>query len=88
MNRLPRSLTNSKSTRVEFGACDDGVTSNDEISRDGCRRLLGTAYNQQEQNPISAQKRKEVDTSNFQSSINLPKKQANKTSLHSQVNSC
>jgi len=74
MNRLPRNLTNSKSTRVEFGACNDGVISNDEISRDGCQRLVGTAYNQQAQNPISGQKKKEVDTSNFQPSINLPKK--------------
>jgi len=49
---LPQSLTNSKNTRVEFGACNDGVTSNDEISRDGCRRLVGTTYNQQAQNPI------------------------------------
>ena len=87
MNHLPRSLTNSKSTRVEFGACNDGVTPNDEIPRDGSRRLVGTAYNEQVQNLINVQKRKEVDTSNFQPSINLYKKQANKT-LHNQVNNC
>ena len=86
MNRFPRSLTNSKRTRIEFRACDDGVTPNDETSGDGCRRLVGTAYNQQTQDPINGQKRKEVDTSNFQPSLNLPKKQANKASLHSQVN--
>ena len=54
-----------------------------------CSRLglNGTAYNKQVQNSINGQKRKEVDTSNFQPSINLPKKQANKT-LYNQVNNC
>ena len=85
MNRLPRSLTNSKSTRVEFGTCNDGVPMNDEISRDGCRRLVGTTYNQQAQNPINRRKRKEVHTSNFDPSLSFPKKQANKT-LHNQGN--
>ena len=87
MNCLPRSLTNLKSTQVEFGNCNDGVTPNDEISGDGCRRLVGITHNQQAQNPINGKKRKEVDTSNFQPSINLSKKQANKT-LHNQVNNC
>ena len=87
MNCLPRSLTNLKSTRVEFGNCNDGVTPNDEISGDGCRRLVGITHNQQAQNPINGKKRKEVDASNFQPSINLSKNQANKTP-HNQVNNC
>jgi len=45
MNRLPCSLTNSKSTQVEFGTYNDGVTLNDEISGDGYWRLVGTTYN-------------------------------------------
>jgi len=87
MNRLPRSLTNSKNTLVELGNRNDGVTPNDEISGDGCRRLVGTAHNQQAQNPIYGKKRKEVDTSNFQPSINLSKEQVNKA-LYNQVNNC
>jgi len=58
MNRLPHSLTNSKSTRVEFGTYNNGVTLNDEISGDSCRRLVGTAYNQQAQNLINEQTRR------------------------------
>jgi len=87
MNHLPRSLTNSKSILVEFGTCNDGVMPNDEISRYDCRRLIGTADNQQAQTSIDRQKRKEVETFNFQPSINMPKKQPNKT-LHNQVNNC
>ena len=87
MNALPCSFTNSKSTRVEFRTCNDGVTLNDEISGDSCQRLVGTAHNQQAQNPINGQRRKEVDTFNFQPRINLSKKQANKT-LYNQVNNC
>jgi len=81
MNHSPRSLTNSKSAQVKFRTCNDGVTQNDEISGDGYRRLVGTAYNQQVHNPIIGQKRKEVDTSNFQPSISFPDNQANKV-LH------
>ena len=65
MNRLPRSLTNSKNTLVELGNCNDGVTPNYEISGDSCWKLVGTAHNQQAQNLINGKKRKEVDTSNM-----------------------
>ncbi|KAJ8426129.1 hypothetical protein Cgig2_000997 [Carnegiea gigantea] len=77
MNHMSHSLTMSKWSQVEFGASNHGVIPNDGFSGDGYRRLVGSMSNQQAQNLISAQNWKEIDTSDFHISINLPKKQAN-----------
>lgn len=77
MNHMSHSLITSKSSQVEFWTSNHGVILNDGFSGDGCRRLVGSTSNQQAQNLISAQKRKEIDTSNFHTSTNLPQKQAN-----------
>ena len=49
---------------------------NEGFFADKCKRFVGSACNQQAQNQLSATKRKEVGTSNFQPAINLPKNQA------------
>ena len=49
---------------------------NEGVFGDKCRRFVGSACNQQAQNQLSTTRRKEVGTSIFQLTINLPKNQA------------
>jgi len=76
---MSHTLTNARSSRVEFGMSNNCITLNEGVFGDNCKRFVGSVCNQQAQNPLSATKRKEVDTSNFQSTIILPKKQATQT---------
>jgi len=72
MNSMCHTLTYANSSRVKFGMskyCE-------RVFGDNCKRFVGSACNQQAQNQLSATKRKEVGTSNFQPAINLPKNQA------------
>jgi len=57
---------------------------NEGIFGDNCRRFMGSICNQRAQNSLSATKRKEVGTSNFQPTITLPKKQATQKPIQNQ----
>ena len=57
---------------------------NEGIFGDNCKRFMGSTCNQGAQNSLSATKRKEVGTSNFQRTINLPKKQATQKPVRNQ----